>query len=106
MFETLEDEKSYIWGKHFSRVTGIAVDLTFLLSLQWKVGDACSAVWSEDGNVYLATIASIDQKRGTCVAVYTGYGNREEHNLSDLLLPNTVEKENKEQNAGEVRGQI
>ncbi|XP_073200432.1 survival of motor neuron protein-like isoform X2 [Lepidochelys kempii] len=68
---------------------------------QWKVGDACSAVWSEDGNVYLATIASIDQKRGTCVAVYTGYGNREEHNLSDLLLPNTVEKENKEQNAGE-----
>nr|XP_048705224.1 survival of motor neuron protein-like isoform X2 [Caretta caretta] len=68
---------------------------------QWKVGDACSAVWSEDGNVYLATIASIDQKRGTCVAVYTGYGNREEHNLSDLLLPNTVEKENKEQNARE-----
>ncbi|XP_008165720.1 survival of motor neuron protein-like isoform X2 [Chrysemys picta bellii] len=68
---------------------------------QWRVGDACNAVWSEDGNVYLATIASINQKRGTCVAVYTGYGNREEHNLSDLLLPNTVEKENEEQNAGE-----
>uniref|UniRef100_A0A8C4XNC1 Tudor domain-containing protein n=1 Tax=Falco tinnunculus TaxID=100819 RepID=A0A8C4XNC1_FALTI len=54
---------------------------------QWKVGDSCSAVWSEDGNVYLATIASINQKRGTCVVTYTGYGNQEEQNLSDLLPP-------------------
>ncbi|XP_053909786.1 survival motor neuron protein isoform X2 [Cuculus canorus] len=54
---------------------------------QWKVGDSCNAVWSEDGNVYLATIASINQKRGTCVVTYTGYGNQEEQNLSDLLPP-------------------
>ncbi|KAM7024542.1 survival motor neuron protein-like isoform 2-T2 [Acridotheres tristis] len=54
---------------------------------QWKVGDSCSAVWSEDGNLYLATIASINQKRGTCVVTYTGYGNQEEQNLSDLLPP-------------------
>ncbi|XP_027738437.1 survival motor neuron protein isoform X3 [Empidonax traillii] len=53
----------------------------------WKVGDSCSAVWSEDGNLYLATIASINQKRGTCVVTYTGYGNQEEQNLSDLLPP-------------------
>uniref|UniRef100_A0A4X2LT76 Tudor domain-containing protein n=1 Tax=Vombatus ursinus TaxID=29139 RepID=A0A4X2LT76_VOMUR len=56
---------------------------------QWKVGDACCAVWSEDGNIYPATIASADLKRGTCVVVYTGYGNKEEQNLSDLLLPNS-----------------
>ncbi|XP_068941099.1 survival motor neuron protein isoform X2 [Petaurus breviceps papuanus] len=56
---------------------------------QWKVGDACCAVWSEDGNIYPATVASADLKRGTCVVVYTGYGNKEEQNLSDLLLPNS-----------------
>ncbi|KAF1414082.1 Survival motor neuron protein, partial [Eudyptula minor] len=54
---------------------------------QWKVGDSCNAVWSEDGNVYLATIASINPKKGTCVVTYTGYGNQEEQNLSDLLPP-------------------
>ncbi|NXT28321.1 SMN protein, partial [Syrrhaptes paradoxus] len=54
---------------------------------QWKVGDSCNAVWSEDGNVYLATIASINQKRGTCVVTYMGYGNQEEQNLCDLLPP-------------------
>ncbi|XP_074669067.1 survival motor neuron protein isoform X2 [Strix aluco] len=53
----------------------------------WKVGDSCNAVWSEDGNLYLATIAAINQKRGTCVVTYTGYGNQEEQNLSDLLPP-------------------
>ncbi|XP_061875330.1 survival motor neuron protein isoform X3 [Colius striatus] len=56
-------------------------------SSTWKVGDSCNAVWSEDGNMYLATIASINQKRGTCVVTYTGYGNQEEHNLSDILPP-------------------
>ncbi|KFQ37787.1 Survival motor neuron protein, partial [Mesitornis unicolor] len=54
---------------------------------QWRVGDSCNAVWSEDGHVYPATIVSINQKRGTCVVTYMGYGNREEQNLSDLLLP-------------------
>ncbi|KAM6363225.1 survival motor neuron protein-like isoform 2-T5 [Pluvialis apricaria] len=58
---------------------------------QWKVGDSCNAVWSEDGNMYLATIASINQKTGTCVVTYTGYGNQEEQNLSDLLPPTNNE---------------
>ncbi|NXK55350.1 SMN protein, partial [Chauna torquata] len=68
---------------------------------QWKVGDSCNAVWSEDGNVYLATIASINQKRGTCVVTYTGYGNKEEQNLSDLLPPASDETVNKMGNSGE-----
>ncbi|XP_001512480.3 survival of motor neuron protein [Ornithorhynchus anatinus] len=58
---------------------------------QWRVGDTCCAIWSEDGNVYPATIAATDLKKGTCVVVYTGYGNREEQNLSDLLPPNNFE---------------
>ncbi|XP_064591620.1 survival motor neuron protein [Zonotrichia leucophrys gambelii] len=68
---------------------------------QWKVGDSCSAVWSEDGNLYLATIASINQKRGTCVVTYTGYGNREEQNLSDLLPPTSDETVNAMGHSGE-----
>ncbi|NXW73360.1 SMN protein, partial [Hirundo rustica] len=68
---------------------------------QWKVGDSCSAVWSEDGNLYLATIASINQKKGTCVVTYTGYGNQEEQNLSDLLPPAGDETVNEMGHSGE-----
>lgn len=52
---------------------------------EWQVGDSCSAYWSEDGQLYAATISFIDEKRGTCTVVYTGYGNEEEQNLEDLL---------------------
>lgn len=55
---------------------------------QWKVGDKCSAIWSEDGCVYPATIASVDFKRENCIVVYTGYGNREEQNL--IYFPQPV----------------
>ncbi|XP_017383079.1 survival motor neuron protein isoform X1 [Cebus imitator] len=68
---------------------------------QWKIGDKCSAIWSEDGGIYPATIVSIDFKRETCVVVYTGYGNREEQNLSDLLSPIPEVANNIEQNAQE-----
>lgn len=53
--------------------------------LQWKVGDACFAYWSEDGNLYAATISSVDHEKGTCIVYYNEYGNEEEQNLSDLL---------------------
>lgn len=53
--------------------------------MQWKVGDSCYAFWSEDGNVYAATISSINPEKGTCVVIYTDYGNEEEQNLKDLL---------------------
>nr|XP_046243052.1 survival motor neuron protein 1 [Scatophagus argus] len=52
---------------------------------EWQVGDSCSAYWSEDGQLYAATISSIDKKRGTCIVVYTDYGNEEEQNLEDLI---------------------
>lgn len=61
---------------------------------EWQVGDSCCAYWSEDGQLYPATISSIDQTRGTCVVVYTDYGNEEEQNLEDLLSEiSEVEKE-------------
>lgn len=52
---------------------------------EWQVGDLCSAYWSEDGQLYKATISSINEERGTCIVVYTDYGNEEEQNLEDLL---------------------
>lgn len=52
---------------------------------QWQVGDSCCAYWSEDGLLYAAIIASIDEKKGTCVVVFKGYGNEEEQKLEDLL---------------------
>lgn len=55
-----------------------------LASKEWKVGDTCSALWTEDGNWYPARISSIDQQSGTCVVVYRNYGNKEEHHLKDL----------------------
>ncbi|XP_040197449.1 survival motor neuron protein 1-like isoform X2 [Rana temporaria] len=58
---------------------------------KWRVGDSCNAIWSEDGNLYPATISSIDGKRGTCIVVYTGYGNNEEQHLTDLRFPDSSE---------------
>ncbi|KAJ8404496.1 hypothetical protein AAFF_G00337630 [Aldrovandia affinis] len=52
---------------------------------EWSVGGSCCAVWSEDGQVYAARISSIDRDKGTCVVVYTDYGNEEEQELADLL---------------------
>ncbi|KAF7200046.1 survival motor neuron protein 1 [Nothobranchius furzeri] len=52
---------------------------------EWQVGDSCCAYWSEDGQLYAATISFIDQKKGTCTVVYSEYGNEEEQNLEDLL---------------------
>ncbi|XP_029915764.1 survival motor neuron protein 1 [Myripristis murdjan] len=61
---------------------------------EWQVGDSCCAYWSEDGQLYAATISSIDKKRGTCIVLYTDYGNEEEQNLQDLLCETSdVEEE-------------
>jgi survival motor neuron protein len=54
------------------------------MCFQWKIGDSCRAVYSEDGVVYDAVIESIDSAAGTCVVRYIGYDNVEEQNLHDL----------------------
>lgn len=60
-------------------------EFTIYIMSQWQVGDSCCAYWSEDGQLYAATISSIDEDRRTCVVVFKGYGNEEEQNLEDLL---------------------
>ncbi|XP_062602897.1 survival motor neuron protein 1-like [Saccostrea cucullata] len=51
---------------------------------QWKPGDQCRAIFSEDGLVYDAEILSVDQSAGTCIVRYRGYGNEEEQILDKL----------------------
>lgn len=73
-----------------------------VILLQWKVGDACSAYWSVDGNLYAATISSVDHEKGTCVVYYKDYGNEEEQNLSDLLA-DAAELDGDSQKMSDVR---
>ncbi|XP_075758853.1 uncharacterized protein LOC112547413 isoform X1 [Pelodiscus sinensis] len=54
---------------------------------KWKVGDACCAVWSEDGLLYPAHVVSLSKEGGSCTVEYEHYGNREEQRLQDLLPP-------------------
>ena len=49
----------------------------------------CCAVFTDDGQIYNAIIRTIDSVAQTCVVYYMGYGNEEEHLLTDLLPPNT-----------------
>ncbi len=51
----------------------------------WSVGDHCRAVFTEDGQLYEAIIASIDEEM--CTVRYLGYGNEEQQELRDLLKP-------------------
>lgn len=55
--------------------------------MQWKVGDECVALYCTDGLYYDCKIKLIDKKKGTCEVVYTGYGNEEKINISDLHRP-------------------
>uniref|UniRef100_A0A672ZUK6 Tudor domain-containing protein n=1 Tax=Sphaeramia orbicularis TaxID=375764 RepID=A0A672ZUK6_9TELE len=52
---------------------------------QWSVGADCRAVWSEDGQVYSATVISVDCDR--CRVRFTGCGNEEDMQLSALQSP-------------------
>jgi len=48
----------------------------------WKVGDKCRAVFSEDGVEYNAEIQSVSG--ANAVVLYTDYGNQEEKPLKDI----------------------
>uniref|UniRef100_S4RJW4 Tudor domain-containing protein n=1 Tax=Petromyzon marinus TaxID=7757 RepID=S4RJW4_PETMA len=77
-------------GKPYSRrLDGVnrCPSLCQPLACHWRPGDLCQAAWSEDGVVYDATIKSVDASAGTCVMVFTGYGNEDELKLADLLPP-------------------
>uniref|UniRef100_A0A0F8C8A7 Survival motor neuron protein n=1 Tax=Larimichthys crocea TaxID=215358 RepID=A0A0F8C8A7_LARCR len=55
---------------------------------QWVVGSQCLAVWSEDAQVYPATVLSVDGER--CRVCFHDYGNEEEVELSTLRQSDTA----------------
>ncbi|XP_046885165.1 survival of motor neuron-related-splicing factor 30 [Hypomesus transpacificus] len=54
------------------------------LKHNWKVGDRCMAVWSQDGQVYEAEIEEIDGENRTAAVTFAGYGNAEVIPLQNL----------------------
>ncbi|KAM4607081.1 survival of motor neuron-related-splicing factor 30 [Polymixia lowei] len=54
------------------------------LKHNWKVGDRCMNVWSQDGQLYEAEIEEIDGENGTAAITFTGYGNAEVVPLQNL----------------------
>ncbi|XP_027143789.1 survival motor neuron protein isoform X2 [Larimichthys crocea] len=55
---------------------------------KWVVGSQCLAVWSEDAQVYPATVLSVDGER--CRVCFHDYGNEEEVELSTLRQSDTA----------------
>ena len=68
--------------------------------LQWKVGDHCRAVFTEDGEIYEAVILSVDSSSNSCFIRYLGYGNEEEQYLNDLLA--SIASQPQESSSGAV----
>ncbi|KAM4549387.1 uncharacterized protein PAE49_017300 isoform 2-T2 [Odontesthes bonariensis] len=52
---------------------------------RWAVGDPCQATWSEDGQVYAATVVAVDGER--CRVRFSSYGNEEDMEVSVLRSP-------------------
>ncbi|XP_066971124.1 survival motor neuron protein 1 isoform X1 [Macrobrachium rosenbergii] len=52
---------------------------------QWHVGDFCRSRFSEDGEIYEATIISVQSERGKAIVRYVGYNNEEEVSLRSLM---------------------
>ncbi|XP_076034761.1 survival of motor neuron-related-splicing factor 30 isoform X2 [Oratosquilla oratoria] len=57
----------------------------------WKVGDECQAVWSEDGHTYDATIDAITEE-GLVSVTFEGYNNSDVTTLSALKMRKPGEK--------------
>ncbi|XP_041647701.1 survival motor neuron protein-like isoform X2 [Cheilinus undulatus] len=57
---------------------------------QWAVGAQCKAVWSEDGQVYTATVVSLNGEH--CRVRFNGFGNEEDMELSALKSPDAALK--------------
>ena len=52
--------------------------------MNWRVGDRCSALYSEDGVEYTAVVRAVKEWKGTCVVEFDGYGNEEEVAWGDM----------------------
>ena len=54
------------------------------IEVDWKVGDRCQAIFSEDGESYKAKIILLKPWRSAAVVQFDDYGNQEEVKFEDL----------------------
>ena len=54
------------------------------IKVDWKVGDRCEAIFSEDGESYKAKIILLKPWRSAAVVQFVDYGNQEEVKFEDL----------------------
>ncbi|TNM99323.1 survival of motor neuron-related-splicing factor 30 [Takifugu rubripes] len=57
---------------------------TVPLRHNWKAGDKCLAVWTNDGQLYEAEIEEVDRENKTAAVTFSGYGNAELIPLQNL----------------------
>lgn len=60
---------------------------------KWTVGSPCQAIYSEDGQLYEATVHKIYEDTQTCIVKFIGYGNVERVHLSSLLESNGLQSQ-------------
>jgi len=51
----------------------------------WRVGDRCNAVFSEDGEYYRAKIILVKEWKNAAVVRFSDYGNEEEVKMVDMI---------------------
>ena len=55
------------------------------ICLQWQAGDPCRARYSNDGEIYEATIVGVNHGDASCLVRFVGYNNEEQMAQSSLL---------------------
>ena len=60
--------------------------------VNWRVGDRCSALYSEDGVEYPGVVRAVKGWKETCVVEFDGYGNEEEVAWGDMKMKKMKEE--------------
>ncbi|XP_068211452.1 serine proteinase stubble-like [Palaemon carinicauda] len=68
----------------------------------WHVGDFCRSRFSEDGEIYEATIMSLQSERGKAIVRYCGYNNEEEVAIRSLMKSKGKDFRRRQEEAAEV----
>lgn len=55
------------------------------LAFEWKTGDLCKAIWSDNGKHYNAVIDMISDDGQTCTVTFDGYGTTEIVRVDELM---------------------
>ncbi|KAF2357055.1 Survival motor neuron [Trinorchestia longiramus] len=73
---------------------------------EWQVGGPCRCEFSEDGEIYEATVTNVDRSSNMATVTYLGYGNTETVPLNKLFKSNgPAARQQQEAEAGGDEGE-